>query len=69
MEPSGRMEPSTSRADFAVLARRSGVSLCDEDVAILHEGYGLIEALLADAHPPAEVTAEPALVFTPQRGS
>ena len=62
------MEPNIGKAEFAVLARRSGVPLNDEDLAKLYEGYGWLERLVLDLDRPDDARAEPALVFAPQAG-
>jgi hypothetical protein len=61
--------PSIDKAAFAVLARRSGVPLTDEDIATLYEGYYWFEQLVADLDRPADAAAEPALVFRPETAS
>lgn len=60
------MGSATSKEEFAVLARRSGVPLTDAEVEILLEGYVLIEQLRADLDRPADAAVEPALVFAPR---
>lgn len=60
------MDTVTSKAAFAVLVRRSGVPLTDEDVAVLYEGYGWLERLVAELDRPSDERAEPATVFLPQ---
>lgn len=57
------------KAEFALLARRSGVRLSDDDIAVLHEGYGWFERLVADLDRPVDARAEPALVFAPEIAS
>lgn len=63
------MEPRIDEEEFALLARRSGVRLSDDDIAVLYEGYGWFERLVADLDRPVDARAEPALVFMPEIGS
>lgn len=63
------LEPNIDKAEFAVLARRSGVPLSDEEIALLYEGYGWFERFVADLDRPADARAEPALIFAPEIGS
>ena len=64
-----RAEPSIDQAEFAVLARRSGVPLSEEDIAVLYEGYGWLERLVLELDRPADAAVEPVLVFAPEIGS
>ena len=65
-EGGARVEPSIGKAEFALMARRSGVPLSDDDIDTLYEGYGWFERLVLDLDRPADARAAPALVFTPQ---
>ena len=60
------MEPRIDKAEFALLARRSGVRLNDDDISALHEGYGWFERLVADLDRPVDARTEPVLVFAPE---
>ena len=62
------MKPSIEMSEFAVLVRRSGVVLTDEDIATLYEGYGWFELLVADLDRPTDAAMEPALIFVPEAG-
>ena len=63
------MEPSIDKAEFAVLARRSGVLLSDNDIIVLYEGYRWFARLVAELDRPVDAHVEPALVFMPETGS
>jgi hypothetical protein len=63
------MRSNIDKSEFAVLARRSGVPLTDEDIAALYEGYGWFEQLVADLERPADVEVESALTFVSAIGS
>jgi hypothetical protein len=61
----------TARLDpngFAVLARRRCATISDAEIAILYEGYGLLERLVAELDRPDDPATEPATVFVPQAG-
>jgi hypothetical protein len=60
--------PGISKAEFAVLARRSGVPLTEAEITTLYEGYGLLQRLVADLDRPADAAVEPALTFRPELG-
>jgi hypothetical protein len=60
------MDCRNDEAEFAVLARRSGVALSDDDIAMLYEGYVLLQRTVADLARPADAQTEPALVFVAQ---
>lgn len=49
-----------------MLARRSGVTLSEEDIVSLYEGFGLLEQLVAELGPLTDAKVDPALVFTPE---
>lgn len=59
------MEPRIDKAEFAVLARRCGAPLSNEEIDRLYEGFLLLQRILAELDRPADVRAEPALLFTP----
>jgi hypothetical protein len=54
------------RTEFAMPARRSGVTLTEEEITTLHEGDGFFERLVADLDRPADAELEPALIFMPE---
>jgi hypothetical protein len=60
------LERRRDEAEFAVLARRCGVPLGDADIAMLYEGYRLLQGTVADLDRPIGAQAEPALIFVPE---
>ena len=62
--------PSVSEAEFAVLARRSGLVLSDAQRGTLYAVYGDLEAMLMRLRGASERVrgAEPAHVFVPGQG-
>ncbi len=58
------MKPSISEAEFAVLARRTGLTLSPEQVSSLYEAYGWMEDMGERLRTPRGREAEPALTFT-----
>jgi hypothetical protein len=52
-------------ADFAVLARQTGIPFTDEQRRELHEMYGYLLPMIARVCTPRPRDAEPALIFTP----
>jgi hypothetical protein len=63
------VKPSIDKTTFAVLARRSGVPLTDDEITTLYEGYGLLEQIVAELDRPVDAALEPALIFVPERAS
>ena len=60
------MTVCADKAEFAVLARRTGVPLTEEEIAALYVGYGFLERLVADLDRPEDAALEPALIFVPE---
>jgi hypothetical protein len=62
--------PSLDQAEFAILARRAGLTLDDAQRATLFGVYGHLEAMLARLRGASERvrSAEPAHVFVPGQG-
>lgn len=63
------MKPSASAEEFAVMARRTGIPLTDEQIATLYEAYGWVEAMTATLHRQRDISVEPALIFRPEIGA
>ncbi len=60
------MQPNTSRADFEALVRRAGLSLTDEQVGTVHQGWAYVEKMLERVRGTGrDRTAEPAHIFKP----
>jgi hypothetical protein len=59
--------PTVTREEFAILAKRAGLTLSEAQQATLHDVYGHLEAMLARLRGPADRArgAEPAHVFVP----
>jgi hypothetical protein len=57
------MKPSISEAEFAILAKRAGLTLTDAQCAALYGGYGYVEAMVALVRTPRGREAEPAHIF------
>jgi hypothetical protein len=62
--PMARAIPA-EQALFAARARESGVTLADEEIGNLFEGYVLLQRLVAELDRPTDILAEPAPVFSP----
>jgi hypothetical protein len=58
------MKPSITEAEFAVLVKRAGLKLTDQQRAALYEGYGFVEQMVAQVRTPRDRAAEPAHIFT-----
>jgi hypothetical protein len=57
------MKPTISEAEFAVLAKRAGLNLTDQQRAELYQGYGFVEEMIARVRTPRGREAEPAHIF------
>ena len=59
--------PSVSPAEFAILARKAGLTLNEAQHGTLYEVYGYLEAMLDRLRGPGERIrgAEPAHIFVP----
>ena len=64
------IKPSVSEAEFAVLARRAGLTLDEAQLGTLYGVYGHLEAMLARLRGASDRVrgAEPAHVFVPGQG-
>jgi hypothetical protein len=60
------MKPKISESDFAALVAQSGLPLTKEQIAMLHEVYGLVEPMIARLTAPLPRESEPALIFVPE---
>jgi hypothetical protein len=60
------MTPSISAAEFAVLAKQSGLPLTEAQRATLYEAYGHLEQMVERVHKALPREAEPALTFRPE---
>jgi hypothetical protein len=58
------MKPSITEAEFAVLVKRAGLNVTDQQRAALYEGYGFVEQMIAQVRTPRGREAEPAHIFT-----
>jgi len=61
--------PKISRAEFEFLARHAGLSLTAEQKAELYAAYASLEALIERLHAPLPLEAEPATIFTLDKGA
>jgi hypothetical protein len=60
------MQPKTSRVDFEALVRRAGLSLTDDQIGTIHQGWAYVEPMLERVRTPGrDRAAEPAHIFKP----
>lgn len=61
-------KPTVTEAEFAVLAKRTGLPLSAAKVAEFYGVYGLIEQMVQRLRKPRELGAEPATIFVAGKG-
>jgi hypothetical protein len=63
-----RPKPSITEAEFAVLAKRTGLPLNGAKLAELYDVYGVIEQMVARVRKPRGLGAESATIFVAGKG-
>jgi len=51
---------------FSILVDRTGLTLTDDQKAVLFAAYPMFQAMIARATPPMPREAEPSLIFLPE---
>lgn len=54
------------KEEFSTLIDRTGLTLTDEQKAVLFAAYPMFEAMIARATPPMPREAEPSVIFVPE---
>ena len=54
------------KEEFSTLIDRTGLTLTDEQKAVLFAAYPMFEAMTARATPPMPREAEPSVIFVPE---
>ena len=57
----------SSAAEFALLARRAGLTLTPAQLVEMHEAFDVVEAMAAGVRKPRTHQTEPALTFSVNR--
>ena len=52
--------------EFSKLVDQTGLTLTDEQKAVLFEAYPMLQAMVARATPPMPREAEPSVIFLPE---
>ena len=52
--------------DFSTLVDQAGLTLTEEQKAVLFSAYPLFQAMIARATPPMPREAEPSIIFRPE---
>jgi hypothetical protein len=52
--------------EFSAMVDRSGLTLTDEQKAVLFAAYPMFQAMVARATPPLPREAEPSVIFVPE---
>jgi hypothetical protein len=58
-----RPKPSITEAEFAVLAKRTGLPLTSAQLTEFYGVYGTVEQMVARVRQPRDLGAEPATIF------
>ena len=58
------MKPSVTEAEFAVMAKQTGLPLSTEQTTTLYDAYWMLEAMIARVNTPMPREIEPAHMFT-----
>ncbi|HEY0181772.1 MAG TPA: hypothetical protein VGC09_03100 [Rhodopila sp.] len=54
------------KEEFSTLVDQSGLTLSDEQKAVLFAAYPMFQAMVARATPPMSREAEPSVIFVPE---